>query len=314
LHFWALLTVCAAFPLLLLGAEVTSKSVGMVDPSGFRAPWFLLQEVLHNGLWTLIRERGLGYFIEHTHRLVGFVVGSCVIVLALGLWLRESRRWVRWLGLGALAAVSAQGVLGIFRVNLNALMGGNLALVHGCFAHLVFALLVSLALFTSRSWQAVPGTASPRETARLRHGSLLTAALVYVQMVLGAVVRHNKDLVLGPRIHLLAAFAVVAAVAWLVREVLDNPQRSRQEVASVLVLAGLVVLQLALGVEAWWSRFGARPRTDWDQMPELVRSGHYVVGALVFAAAVVVALQANRRPAWAARPAVAGAGRLEGVA
>jgi cytochrome c oxidase assembly protein subunit 15 len=296
--------------LLVLGAEVTSKGVGMVDPQGFRAPWFLFQQMSEGSLL----ERGIGYVIEHSHRLAGFTVGTCVIVLAISLWLREPRRWVRWLGLAALLAVSTQGVLGIFRVNLNALMGGNLALVHGCFAHLVFALLVSLALFTSRSWQAEGEAAGPREAARLRHLSLLTAVLVYVQLVLGAVVRHNKDLVLGPRLHLLTAFAVVAAVVWLVREVFANPHRTRPETTSALVLAGLVALQLGLGVEAWLSKFAARPRTDWEQAPDLVRTGHYFFGALVFAAAVVVALQARRRLGLAARPAAAPAARLEGVA
>jgi cytochrome c oxidase assembly protein subunit 15 len=300
LHWWAVLTVCAACPLLLLGAEVTTKGVGMVDPRGFRAPWHLLREIADNGLATLIKERGLGYFIEHSHRLWGFLVGTCVIVLALGLWLREPRRWVRWLGLAALLAVSAQGVLGIFRVDLNSLMGGNLALVHGCFAQLVFALLVSLTVVTSRWWMKEFGDTDLVGTARLRRGSLVTAGLVYLQLVLGALVRH-KDLVLGGRLHVWAAFAVAAAVAWLVKEVRDNPGRTRQETVAVVVLAGLVALQLVLGLEAWLSKFAAADALDRRALtplavhPDLMRSLHYVVGALVFSATVVVALQAHRR-------------------
>src|SRR5687767_11810716 len=78
LHRWAVLTVCATLPLLLLGAEVTTKQVGMVDAVGFRPPWHMLTVPL--------RERGLGFVIEHSHRLAGFVVGTCIIVLAVGLW------------------------------------------------------------------------------------------------------------------------------------------------------------------------------------------------------------------------------------
>src|SRR4051794_700995 len=79
LHAWAVLTALAALPLVTLGAEVTTKQVGMVDPQGFRAPWHL---------FTLrMREAGLGYLIEHGHRLAGFVVGTCAIVLAVGLTL-----------------------------------------------------------------------------------------------------------------------------------------------------------------------------------------------------------------------------------
>jgi cytochrome c oxidase assembly protein subunit 15 len=152
LHYCALATACAALPLLLLGAEVTTKKVGMVDERGFRAPWHMVSVLIEKA------QRGEpvdpGFVIEHSHRLAGFLVGILAIVLVVGLWLREKRAWLRWLGVLALAGVIAQGILGILRVNLNALMGRDLALVHGCFAQLVFALLVSMVAFTSRSWNA----------------------------------------------------------------------------------------------------------------------------------------------------------------
>src|SRR5438309_558656 len=82
-HRWAVLTVCATLPLLVLGAEVTTKQVGMVDVQGFRMPWHML---LVSPL-----EKGLGFVIEHSHRLAGYVIGTCIIVLALVLWRREPR-------------------------------------------------------------------------------------------------------------------------------------------------------------------------------------------------------------------------------
>jgi cytochrome c oxidase assembly protein subunit 15 len=312
LHRWALLTVCAACPLLLLGAEVTTKGVGMVDPRGFRAPWHLFNQLFEGSLLA----RGLGYVIEHAHRLAGFFIGTCVIVLALALWRREPRPWVKWLGLAAFLTVSLQGVVGIFRVELNALMGGNLALVHGCFAHLVLALLVSIALFTSPSWQDEPRIV-PEETLRLRRGSLVVVGLVYLQLVLGALVRH-KDFVFGARAHLLAAFAVVVAAAWLVKQVLDTPQHTRAQARAARVLAGLVILQLFLGMEAWLSKFSGplvadkRALTPLAVQPDLMRSIHYLVGSLVFATAVVVALQAHRGLGWLGETAPRG--RLEGSA
>src|SRR5437773_781241 len=92
LRAWAVLTVLAALPLVTLGAEVTTKKVGMVDPKGFRSPWHLFtlgSDQLH-----------LGYLIEHGHRLAGFVVGVCCIVLAVGLsvtargWFFRSLGWL----------------------------------------------------------------------------------------------------------------------------------------------------------------------------------------------------------------------------
>src|SRR5262245_4900401 len=75
LHRWAVLTACITLPLLLLGAEVTTKKVGMVDPTGFREPWHMVTVPL--------REKGLGFVIEHSHRLVGFVAGTCITVLTV---------------------------------------------------------------------------------------------------------------------------------------------------------------------------------------------------------------------------------------
>src|SRR5438270_6171843 len=126
LNVWAVVTVLATVPLLLLGAEVTSRDVGMADQVSLRTPWHILTIDL--------REYGLGFVIEHSHRTAGWLVGVCTIVLTVSLWLKEPRRWLRRLGMAALVAVIAQGVLGIFRVQLNALFGRHLALVHGCFA------------------------------------------------------------------------------------------------------------------------------------------------------------------------------------
>jgi cytochrome c oxidase assembly protein subunit 15 len=301
LHRWAVLTVCATFVLLLLGAVVTTFNVGMADPIWPTYPWHLLL-----ASW---EEPRPGFLIEHTHRLAGYLVGCCVIVLAVGLWLREPQCWVRWLGVGALVGVIIQGLLGGFRVKLNELMGDNLKLIHGCFAQVVFALFVSLALFTSRGWRAGDAvTPGARETAKLRYAALLTSALVFLQIVFGALLRHTYS-TLGQRGHLLVAFGVVAGVAYLVREALERPARQRGLLAPVALLAVLVALQLLLGVEAWMARYVWMDPTR----QALVRTAHVLTGALIFATSVVVALKAHWRVALGVRPATAAAPQLGGV-
>src|SRR5262245_26782592 len=42
LNAWAVLTAAFTLPLLALGAEVTTRRVGMVDRQGFREPWHLI--------------------------------------------------------------------------------------------------------------------------------------------------------------------------------------------------------------------------------------------------------------------------------
>src|ERR1700746_3344707 len=88
LHRWAVLTACAALPLVLLGAEVTTKQVGMADPQSVRTPWHLFTIAMPELL-----ERGLGYVIEHSHRLAGWLVGACAIVLAVGMAVGVKRPW-----------------------------------------------------------------------------------------------------------------------------------------------------------------------------------------------------------------------------
>jgi cytochrome c oxidase assembly protein subunit 15 len=296
LHAWAVVTVCATLPLLLLGAEVTTKQVGMVDPQGFRAPWHMLTVPL--------RERGLGFVIEHSHRLAGFIVGTCIIVLAVGLWLAKPRRWVRWLGVTALAAVIIQGLLGGFRVHLNALFGRDLALIHGLFAQVVFALLVTLAVVTARSWsKAQEHGLRLGEIQSLRRWALLAVVCAYGQVALGAFVRHTES-PLAPRLHLLGACVLVAVVAWLVGKVIANRPQFEGVVRPAVLLAVLMGVQLVLGVEAWLAKFSniyypqLRPLTV---HPELLRSLHYLGGALVFAASVALALRAYRVEPWTVR-------------
>jgi heme A synthase len=311
LNVWAVVTVLATVPLLLLGAEVTSRGVGMADQVPLRTPWHILTLDLH--------EYGLGFVIEHSHRTAGWLVGMCTILMAFSLWFKEPRRWLRWLGTAALLAVISQGVLGIFRVQLNALFGRQIALVHGCFAQLVFALLMSIALFTTRSWSAAPsGELVVDDGRRLRFWSVVVAVLLYVQIVLGSVVRHTAAPV-GPRLHLMTAFVTVAAVIWLVRLTMELPVRETPLSFLVLVMPVVLVAQLFLGVEAWLGKF-FDPRTSlWSQIrplmddPSLFRSLHYLFGALLFSDAVLVALWAHRRPLEVREPAVSAVKYLEGA-
>jgi cytochrome c oxidase assembly protein subunit 15 len=295
LHAWAVLTVLVTLPLLFLGAEVTTKDVGMADPQGYRHPWELVQ--------ALAESVGFGGLqIEYSHRVAGFTVGICAIVLVAGLWLFERRRWVCWAAMLALALICVQGLLGIFRVNLNELYGRSYAMIHGCFAQLVIAALVSIALFTSRSW--TQDHADTPASPGLRRWSLLTVLLVYGQLVLGSLVRH-RDFQLGSRLHVLGAFVVLGAVLWLIKLTWESDRRTPLAF-SVKVLIALVGLQIMLGTEAWLGRaMQFYLREPGSMASDWIRSAHYVAGTMIFATSVVIAWKANRRPIVVEGPAVA---------
>jgi cytochrome c oxidase assembly protein subunit 15 len=289
LHWWAILTVLAAFPLLLLGAEVTTHKVGMVDQVGMRSPWHLFEvagEKLEEGNW--------GFLIEHSHRTFGWLVGICSIVLALGLGFGQRNALIRWLGGACLAGVCIQGLLGRYRVDMNA---QGLAFIHGCFAQLVFALLVGTAYLTGvrESEPASDAQKNYDDASKVHRLAFLTMAMIYVQVVLGAIVRHT-EFAWGPRLHLISAFVVMAlalSIWFLYRQNEHGFARLRRPLMFLIVLLGI---QLLLGVEAWMSKFTT---PQWNQLKPLIgnatyrdlpRSFHALVGAFLFADGVVVTL------------------------
>src|SRR5439155_473475 len=93
-----------------------------------------------------------GILFEHTHRLMGSVVGFLTIILAAWLWLGEDRQWVRNLGVIALAGVILQGILGGLRVTM---MKDEIGVFHACIAQAFLGLLVVIALVTTKFWRAL---------------------------------------------------------------------------------------------------------------------------------------------------------------
>src|SRR5436190_11294332 len=104
LHRVALLTAIATFPLIFMGGLVTSHGAGMAVPdwpNSYGYNMFLFPPRFWVG----------GILYEHTHRLMGTVVGLLSIILAIAAFKWEKRIWVRNLALAVLAAVILQGVL-----------------------------------------------------------------------------------------------------------------------------------------------------------------------------------------------------------
>jgi heme A synthase len=282
LHAVAVLTVLAALPLLFLGAEVTTKGVGMADHRPLVNPLQALWEMLTG-------EQALGWRIEHSHRLAGWVVGLLVTILAVGLWWQAPTRGLRGLAVAAWCLVSIQGLLGIFRVGLHAMFGPTLALVHGSFAQIVFATLVGVTVVSSRRW-SMPAVGV---TAGLRRVSLVVVGLLLMQLVLGGLLRHQSTL-LAARGHLVGAFVVAAGLLWLVK-LAWHDVALRGPAVLLVVLLGLQVL---VGVEAWmsWMKRVYMPLAGVQESAAThwLRSGHYLLGALIFATTVALALLAHR--------------------
>src|SRR5437764_3227385 len=134
-----------------------------------------------------------GILFEHTHRLMGSVVGFLTIILAAWLWLGEDRQWVRNLGVIALAGVILQGILGGLRVTM---MKDEIGVFHACIAQAFLGLLVVIALVTTKFWRTLTNERiDPQEFALIKTLALAVTITIYVQLALGATMRHqHRDL------------------------------------------------------------------------------------------------------------------------
>jgi cytochrome c oxidase assembly protein subunit 15 len=281
-HWVALFAAAFTLPLLFVGGSVTTYRFGLAVPdwpTTFHVNMFLYD------FW----NAPFGVRVEHTHRLYGAAVGFATIFLAAWFLLFERRRWMKGLGVLALATVIVQGVLGGTRVTQTSTL---LAAIHGCTGQAFFGLMVALCVLTGSDWL---GDARPAADAQqLRRRSVVMVAILYAQIVLGAWLRHYGTLAA------LAAHATMALAVWAHAAALSlRVERHKAELPALVpaarAMALAVTLQVALGVAAWllllpFDRV-PRPVSLWQAM---VRTGHQTNGALLLGSSVVLALRAFR--------------------
>jgi cytochrome c oxidase assembly protein subunit 15 len=265
----ALATLGATCVLILLGGLVTNTGAALAVPDWPSTFGYTMV------LFPWSRMVG-GILYEHSHRLMGALVGLLTLALAGALW-REGGR-LRRLGLVAVAAVVAQGVLGGLRV---VLLEDTLAIFHGCLAQAFFALLAVIVLLTAPRGRDV---ASPVEPA-LKGLAVLGAVLVYVQIVFGALLTH------AGRIDLHLAGAVLVFV--LVPIVTAQLRRTGDAVAAPVsrLVSVLLVVQLLLGVGSFLARFSPIWIPGEQLTVTALPVAHRLVGSLILAASVVLAVR-----------------------
>lgn len=282
LYRFALLVACATFFLIIAGALVTSHDAGLATNDWPLSNGQVFPKMVGNLFW------------EHGHRMVATTVGLLTIALVVFLFAKEKRRWVRRLGLLALFGVIAQGLLGGLTVKLSLPLAVSAA--HATLAQLFFCTTVSLAVFTSQSWMANRPPLEERAGPPLRYICTAAAATIFLQLILGATLRHSAtwdkplptDLLLT---HIGGAVAVTlllgSAALLVMRRYRGEPFLTRP----ALVALALLVMQLSLGVAAYIVR-AASPNDPQPLNPMVgVTVAHVACGALVFATTIVLTLR-----------------------
>jgi cytochrome c oxidase assembly protein subunit 15 len=282
LNRFAILVACATFFLIIAGALVTSNDAGLATED-----W-----PLSNGQFFPAMVGNL--FYEHGHRMIATTVGMLTIVLMIYTLRKEKRQWVRRLSVIALLAVIAQGLLGGLTVKLMLPIGVSTA--HATLAQLFFCITVSLAVFTSRSWMEARTFPEEKGVMPLRY--LCTAALVtiFLQLILGATLRHSAEwdehlptnLILA---HVFGALAVVIALGNAALAVLRRHKGERFLTVPATIALTLLVVQLFLGLAAYLTRL-ASPAAPQPLNPMIgITVAHVACGALVFVTTIVLTLR-----------------------
>ena len=295
-HIWlsrfAKLTCLATYLLIIVGSLVTTTGSGLAVPD-----WPL-------SFGQFFPEMQGGVLFEHGHRMVAGTVGIMMTVLAIWIWLAEDRRWLKMLALGAWIAVVAQAILGGITVLHQLPVAVSVS--HAGLAMVFFALTAAIALATDRSWDVKREKVSQTPPASsLTKFTIAAAAIIYVQIMFGAIMRHmgagmaipdwplSYGQIIAPRLdvatigfnfaHRTWAWVTAAALVVLLFAVRRHAIREHGLHKWAHVLAGLVFVQILLG--AW---------TVWSIKDYVVTTLHVATGAAIWAASVAVMIRTLR--------------------
>ena len=285
LNRFAILVACATFFLIIAGALVTSNDAGLATPDWPLSNGQVFPKMVGNLFW------------EHGHRMVATTVGILTIVLLFYILFKEKRPWVRKLGFFALLAVVAQGLLGGLTVKLMLPLAVSSA--HATLAQLFFCTTVSIAVFTSRSWIEATPIYEDKNNLPLRY--LCTGALVtiFLQLILGATLRHSATWDQHPPVELIlahigGAVAVTLMLGSTSLSVLRRHPETRFLTRPAIVALVLLVIQLGLGIAAYMTRL-ASPNDPQPLNPMIsITVAHVACGALVFVTTIILTLRTYR--------------------
>ncbi len=263
LHRFAVVLAIGIVGLIAAGGLVKSLEAGLSVPDwptsygGFNPPrWWEIENVR----------------AEHGHRLIAGTMALLTVALAVWARWKEPRRWVRRIATAAVAAVLLQALLGGLTVLF--FLPTAISVSHAALAQLYLCLVVAFAVVTSRRWHRPPAAAG----ADLRAPAALVTVTIYLQIVIGALVRHTGsglaipdfptmfggwwpdrlDGAIGIHLaHRVGALVVTALVIWLCVQALRRGGPRLPAVAMLLLLA----VQLSLGASIIWTGRAVLPNT-----------------------------------------------------
>ena len=305
LYASCIFALCWITALLFAGGFTTTIDAGMAF-----LDWPLSNGSLNPDDWIVESDM----LAEHSHRLLGMIVGFLSLGLLLFTWLREERSWMRTCSRILVLVVILQGVLGGARVRFDALntqadhnlVAQSFAVIHACGAMIVLGILVALTLGSSKLWiQRQAGLTKAVPVSLQRWGIVCTTA-IFLQILVGAIMRHAKaglaiaQFPMSQPGSLLPAYwnfdvaihfahrvgALILTVILLVylSKLWANPITRKAFMFWILTILGLLFVQIYLGA-----------LTIWTVRNSYVATIHHLVGAFLLASTWGLTFLAHRR-------------------
>lgn len=293
LFIFCVFSLCWITLLLYAGGFTTTIRAGMAF-----LDWPLSNGSLNPDNWT----KDMDMLAEHSHRLLGQIIGVLSLTLLYLMWLRESHSWMRTLSRVLALMVILQGLLGGARVvfdklNLqtdNNLLAQSFAVIHACGAMIVLGILVALTLGSSKFWIQRKDRLTKPIPSSIRSWGIASTVAIFLQILIGAIMRHAEaglaiaKFPLAQPGSLLPAYwnfdvivhfahrvgAVVVTIVLLVylSKLWANATTRKALTAGILTVLGLLFVQIWLGAQTIWTVRNAQVATI-----------HHLVGAFLLA-------------------------------
>ncbi len=287
LHRFAILTATATFALIFIGGLVTSTGSALAVPDWPLAFGHLVPRLVG------------GVRFEYGHRVAAGVVVCLTAVLAAWTWMVEPRRWVRRVALAAIAIIIVQAILG--GITVLYLLPLPVAVAHAGTAQALVCVMVALALFTNPEFGMAGPIADDGRRPRLGALAIATSCVIYLQILIGAVMRHlgaglaipDFPTAFGGLIppfasagidvnfaHRCGAVVVTIFIVWTVARIFRGYRGVNRLTRPALLLLALLAAQLTLGALTIWSGRAVIPTT-----------AHVLCGAGVLATSVALSIR-----------------------
>ncbi|HLX62546.1 MAG TPA: COX15/CtaA family protein [Planctomycetota bacterium] len=298
LHWMAIFTTAWTFLVVVVGGTVKSNEAGLSIPEPF--------------IITIVKDWSEGNRIyEFVHRALVGVLGISVALLVIWIWMAETRRSVKKFSLLLIVSVLLQAVVGWMTVRF--LAHAQTSIPHAALGQSFLAMMAGITTVLSARWMSSTPAINEQATPSLRRLALYNVIAVFVQMLLGAALRHDDHgkaffagrewvfhLHLGA--HVLGAIAVGYFMARVLFRVFHGHRQTPEIIKPARWIMMLFTLQLLLGIAAAVLKIFTLKDPDlaefYADVPPPARvwtaTAHVVVGAAILAISTLILVRSYR--------------------